>query len=150
MHFRFALLVVITTATLTPQQTKTVKKVEDSLVAPCCYEQSIALHMSDVAEKMRHEVTQMVADGMTEQQILDHYKAIYGERILIVPDGVAGQVSYFFPVLFSVAGVGLILIVLRRALLPRTTAMPAAQRPTPEPSQELIVQKIRAELEEEY
>lgn len=149
MHLGLALLLVITTAGLTPQQTKTVKKVEDSLVAPCCYEQSIALHMSDVAERMRHEVTQMVAEGMSEQQILDHYKAIYGERILIVPDGVAGDVSYVFPVVFSLAGVGLILIVLRHALKPRTIAISATQSMRQGPSQEFVLQKIRAELEEE-
>jgi cytochrome c-type biogenesis protein CcmH/NrfF len=53
--------------------------------------------MSAEAEQMRREVTEMVASG-SENEILGHYKALYGERILIVPDGRTGKILFSLPV----------------------------------------------------
>jgi cytochrome c-type biogenesis protein CcmH len=89
-----AVLLFSSAVPLTPQQTTEVKRLEDSLLAPCCYSQSIARHMSPEAEQMRHEVIEMVASGRSQNEILEHYKALYGERILIVPDGRTGRVLF--------------------------------------------------------
>jgi len=110
------LLLSSAVAQLSPQQAAEVKKVEESLLAPCCYTQSIALHSSPVAEQMRHEVTDMVASGKTEAEIIGHYKALYGERILIVPDGRTGEVLFAFPVAAFFSCLGALLFFLRKML----------------------------------
>jgi len=101
---------------LTNWQTEEVHKVEGRLLAPCCYTQSIAVHGSEIAAQMRSEVAAMVADGKSEEEIVNHYRAIYGERVLIVPDGVTGRILFSLPVLTSALG-GLVLLVCFRKML---------------------------------
>lgn len=58
----------------------------------------------------------MVANGRNEHEISDYYKALYGERILIVPDGRTGQVLFALPVVAFVVCLGALLLFLRRAI----------------------------------
>lgn len=111
-----AVLLLSSAAPLTPQQTAEVNRLEESLLAPCCYSQSISRHMSPAAEQMRHEVTEMVASGRSENEILEHYKALYGERILIVPDGRIGKVLFSLPAVAFLAYSGMLFWFLRRML----------------------------------
>jgi cytochrome c-type biogenesis protein CcmH/NrfF len=113
MHIATMLLLLASAATLTQKQTATVKKVEASLMAPCCYSQTIDRHMSDAAEQMRFEVTDMAARGSSEQEILDHYKAIYGERILAVPDGATGRLAFAIPLVVYAGACMLMALILR-------------------------------------
>jgi cytochrome c-type biogenesis protein CcmH len=120
-------LVLANPAVLTSRQTEQIHKVEGRLLAPCCYTQSIAVHGSDIAAQMRSEVAGMVADGKSEEEIVNHYRAIYGERILIVPDGVTGRILFSLPLLTAALG-GLILLVWFRKMLrsgrgPRATSV---------------------------
>jgi cytochrome c-type biogenesis protein CcmH len=112
---------------LTPQQTAEVNRLEEALLAPCCYSQSIARHMSPEAEQVRHEVTEMVASGRSENEILEHYKAIYGERILIVPDGSTGKVLFSLPVVAFVVCSGMLFWILRRMLKARADSHSAEE-----------------------
>lgn len=144
MHLTLALSLAIS---LTPQQNATVKKLENGLIAPCCYTQSIAVHMSGEAEQMRHDVTEMVADGMTEQQIYDHYKAIYGEQILMVPDGIAGRIVFSTPLaVFIVALVGLFFI-LRRFVRARRAAVRLRPATGFDEDWQALLQRVRNEVE---
>ena len=117
-----ALILLSSSAPLTLQQGAQVRRVEESLLAPCCYSQSVAQHMSAEAEQMRHEVTQMVASGRSEMEIINHYKALYGERILIVPDGRTGIILFALPSLISFACLGALLLFLRKMLRARRNA----------------------------
>jgi cytochrome c-type biogenesis protein CcmH/NrfF len=54
--------------------------------------------------------------GKSENEILEHYKAIYGERILIVPDGRTGKVLFLLPVVASLVCLGMLFWSLRRML----------------------------------
>jgi cytochrome c-type biogenesis protein CcmH/NrfF len=110
------LLLAPAMALLSPQQTTTVKRAENALLAPCCYTQSIALHESPVAAQMRQEVTEMAASGLSEQEIMEHYKAIYGERILIVPDGRTGQVLFAFPSAVFITCLAILAFFVRKML----------------------------------
>jgi len=121
------LALMATPAALTPQQHATIKRVEQSLLAPCCYSQSVDQHMSPVAEEMRAEITQMVASGENEAAILNHYKSLYGERILIIPSGEAGRVLFALPAAGVVLGSVILFLFLRNAVKPRSNAhVPAA------------------------
>lgn len=58
---------------------------EARLMAPCCFMQTIDQHESEAARDMRVEVRQLLAQGLSERQILDRYVERYGARILAVP-----------------------------------------------------------------
>jgi len=111
-----AVLLLSSAAPLTSRQTAEVNRLEESLLAPCCYSQSIARHMSPEAEQMRHEVTEMVTSGRSENEILEHYKALYGERILIVPDGRTGKILFSLPVVAFLVCSGMLFWLLRKML----------------------------------
>ena len=110
------LLVLMNPASLTSQQTTEIRTVEKRLLAPCCYTQSIAEHGSDIAMQMRSEVTKMVADGRSEEEIVNHYRNIYGDRILIVPDGLTGRILFTLPVAISVLACLVLFVRFRKML----------------------------------
>lgn len=57
------------------------------LTCPVCSGQSVAESGSVVAARMRQEILQMLQQGRTEQEILDHYVDLYGLWILARPPG---------------------------------------------------------------
>ena len=62
-----------------------IRDIENNLIAPCCWNQPISEHPSEVSDRMRAEVRMMVAQGKSRNEILDYYVAEYGERILATP-----------------------------------------------------------------
>jgi len=57
----------------------------------------------------------MLAEGQTHEAILDHYKAMYGERILSSPPNAGfNRMAYLFTPLMFLVGGGVIFITLRR------------------------------------
>jgi len=111
-----AVLLLSSAVRLTALQTTEVNRLEKSLLAPCCYSRSIARHMSAEAEQMRHEVTEMVASGRSENEILEYYKALYGERILIVPDGRTDKILFSLAVVAFLVCSGMLFGLLRKML----------------------------------
>ena len=99
---------------LTQRQHDLLTHVERLLMAPCCYTQTIDVHMSEIAQTMRQEVAEMVRQGQTGAQIFDHYKAIYGEQILAVPDGSLGTTAYAIPPTVAALATGAFAYVLYR------------------------------------
>lgn len=93
-----------------------VKKLEESLLSPCCYGEPVSRHMSEVAFEMRKEIAERVQAGQSDQEILDHYKLLYGEQVLVEPDGRKKVVLYSLPVLISIVGLGIVLLFLHHAL----------------------------------
>ena len=71
---------------VTAQQAR-ILRLQKSLLAPCCWNEPVATHRSEVSLAMRAEIARMVAEGKTDQQILDYYKQQYGARILVEPEG---------------------------------------------------------------
>lgn len=63
---------------------------------------------------MRQEIEEMAASGRSEAAIIAHYKAQYGERILIVPDGGTGGVLFIAPVAGFLICSSILFLVLRR------------------------------------
>ncbi len=125
MNSTFALFFLVSSVTaLNPRQRAEVKRIEQSLLAPCCYSQPVAQHMSAEAERMRREITEMVAPGRGEPEIIDHYKALYGERILVIPDGKTGQILLGLPMTISTLGSVLFALIMQKML--RARAAPRA------------------------
>lgn len=72
------------------------------LMAPCCFTQTVAQHESAAAQEMRVEVRQLLAQGLTDEQIIDHYVERYGPRILAVPPAQGfNQLLYSMPFLVT-------------------------------------------------
>jgi cytochrome c-type biogenesis protein CcmH len=100
-------LLLIGALSPTPNQERRIKKLEGSLMAPCCYSQTIDVHMSMEAAQMRDEVSNMVLAGKSDDEILQFYRAKYGETILVVPAGTAGLLAFGIPIGVTLLAAGL-------------------------------------------
>jgi cytochrome c-type biogenesis protein CcmH len=102
-----------------------VREIEDNLIAPCCWSQPVSQHYSEVAEQIRTEVRAMVAEGMTRDEILDHYVAIYGERILATPRAEGfNMLAYVLPWAALVFGAWLLIVLAKRLRSPAPSPIP--------------------------
>jgi cytochrome c-type biogenesis protein CcmH/NrfF len=99
-----------------PAQQRRIHELSESLMAPCCWAEPVSVHRSEIALQMRMEIEQFVAQGKTDREILDHYKSIYGARILVEPEGLSRLWAYLIPTLATLAGLGLVLFAIRRLL----------------------------------
>ena len=107
------------------------RRIQDRFLAPCCWQQSVAVHDSDIAKQMRAEIASMAADGKNEEQIVDVYVARYGERILREPRGANWLWSIMVPtVSITLATAGLLWFI-RRQLKKPALAADAADLPAP-------------------
>jgi cytochrome c-type biogenesis protein CcmH len=95
-------------------QERRVRHLEESLLAPCCWAETVAVHRSEIALQMRQEIAHFVQAGKSDREILDHYKSLHGTRILIEPEGTARLWVYFIPVAAAAAGLALVVFVIRR------------------------------------
>ena len=143
--YRAVLLTLFAVLPGAPQQAK-IHRIEAKLMAPCCYTQTIDIHDSEIAQQMRGEVTQMVLAGQSEQAIIDHYKAIYGETILAVPDGASGSLVFSIPgyitIFATLALLGGILKTAQESRRRLATLKPSADDPT--------IQAFRARIRDEW
>ena len=109
-------MLLLNVTSLSDTQKSEIRQVEERLLAPCCYTQSIAVHGSEIAGQMRAEVTEMVVHGRTEKEIVNYYRNLYGDRVLVVPDGVTGEILFGLPVIIVVFGCLVLLLCLRKML----------------------------------
>jgi cytochrome c-type biogenesis protein CcmH len=145
MHTILIAMLLVNVAPLSNTQKSEIRKVEGRLLAPCCYTQSIAVHGSEIAEQMRAEVTEMVVQGRTENEIVNHYRSLYGDRVLIVPDGVTGRILFSFPVITAVLGCLVLLLCVRRMLRSGQKGHPLAETQT----RNVIDKAVRETIERE-
>jgi cytochrome c-type biogenesis protein CcmH/NrfF len=80
------------------------QKVCQSLIAPCCWRESVAMHRSPASLQAREEVAAMIVAGKSEREILDDFVARYGARVLIEPEGGRAQWLYVIPILVLALG----------------------------------------------
>lgn len=133
---------------LTPEQEELARRIDAKLIAPCCFRGTVAEHQSPVAEELRGEVRTLLAEGASERQILDHFVAKYGERILATPKAQGfNLLAYVMPVVGLLVGSLLVFVVLRRAL-PAGLAQPGRGAPD-KPSAEEFDESLRIRFEKE-
>ncbi len=122
MTLRVLLLALIAAlglqAELTADQERRADELKSQLLAPCCWSETVAEHRSEVSLEMREEVESMVAAGRTDREILDHYKAQYGMRILVEPEGGLFWVMNVVPAVMLVLGGVAVVFFLRRMMKP--------------------------------
>ncbi len=80
-----------------------------------CQNQTIADSHAGLAEDLRQQIREMLAKGMTEQQILDYMTDRYGDFVLYRPPFKATTVLLWVgPALLMVGALGALALVLRR------------------------------------
>jgi cytochrome c-type biogenesis protein CcmH len=95
------------------------RKIQDRFMAPCCWQESVAVHRSEIAAQMREEIDRMVAEGKSEDQIVDAYASRYGDRILREPRGNKRIWLTLIPVvLILIAGAWLVWFIRRQRQSP--------------------------------
>ena len=99
------------------------RAVEERFLAPCCWRENLAVHRSPDAEAMRAEIRQLVSSGKTELEIIDHFVAKYGERILREPRGAVSVWLIVVPVVVLFGGAMLLVgfLMYTRRSLPAVT-----------------------------
>jgi cytochrome c-type biogenesis protein CcmH/NrfF len=107
-------LVLLRGADPTPDQRERIQKLENSILAPCCYSEVVARHNSEVAVKMQIEITAWVTGGLSDREILDAYKKRYGLRVLRKPEGPAWWWSNIVPWFALSVGAFLAVRILRK------------------------------------
>lgn len=138
----FCLMTPLLGAQLEPRLEAEAKQVETMLIAPCCWRQPVSEHYSAAADQIRTEVREMLANGMSRDQILQTYVAEYGERILSQPPAHGfNSLAYFLPVLFLAIGAGVATLVVRRL-------RPGKVEPSTHPS-EMPASKYASQLDKE-
>lgn len=87
-----------------------VEAIASELRCPVCQGLSVADSPSSTAQEIRRQIGQLLGDGLSVDQIRDHFAARYGDWILLSP---RPQLAWLVPplaVVVGVAGVGLWLL----------------------------------------
>ncbi len=91
-----------------------IRALEEKLMAPCCYQTTLAEHHSEPAMQMKAEIAASVAQGKSDREIIDAYKEQYGARILAEPEGKVGVWLIAIPVLVSLLGLAAVVLLIGR------------------------------------
>lgn len=128
-----------------------IEEVGRELVAPCCWTQTVDVHDSQIAAQMRWDIGNMLAKGMSKDEIISFYTAKYGERILAKPPMIGfGMVAYALPVIFVVGGGSVIYFLFRHWINLRnfgaSSAVPQASSSSNKAEAEMR-ERLRRELD---
>ena len=85
-----------------------VEDLEQNLMAPCCWSGTVADHGHS---EMESSIREMVSQGLTRQQVLDKFVAIYGEKILAIPKAEGFNLTaWIMPAVVFVLGVFIMIL----------------------------------------
>ena len=100
-----------------------VDRITAELRCPVCQGLSVKDSPSETARQMRDLVVQRVAEGKTDTEIADEFRAAYGDWVLLAPPLVSwGGLVWLAPLAAVAAGIALAAVRLRR----ESTAEPPA------------------------
>lgn len=145
MKLSLAALLFLALLAPTPSQNRRIKKLEASLMAPCCYSQTIDEHMSSEAAQMRDEVTAMVLAGKSDDEILNFYEAKYGKTIRVVPHGTDGLFTFGIPIVVTVSTLAIGFAVAQK-MRRRTAQTQAVLLASPQTAAPELIARIRRDL----
>jgi cytochrome c-type biogenesis protein CcmH len=127
---------------------KEAKRLETLIIAPCCWRQPVSDHQSPDATRIKAEIRQMLGEGKNEKEILDHYVEIHGARILSIPPQEGfNRTAFLMPALFTVLGLVVVGLLLRKWHSSQAKAQPAAETPTAPPLDDEMSRRIQRELD---
>jgi cytochrome c-type biogenesis protein CcmH len=110
------LLVLVASVLLGAQTPPRERRLQEKLVATCCWNESIAFHRSETAAEMRAELKGMIDAGLSDEQILARFREKYSARVLIEPQGGTSTLIYAVPAALTIlGGIGLAWMIRRWA-----------------------------------
>jgi cytochrome c-type biogenesis protein CcmH len=123
-----------------------VNRVAKQLYCPVCPNTPLDVCETKACEDWRAQIRDQLAEGWTDQQVIDYFVAQYGERVLAEPQrkGFTSLV-WFLPLIAVLVGLGVVYEILRnwrKQKLARAAAGPVPNIP------EAIRQRIERELQE--
>ena len=91
------------------------RRLEHELACPVCTGEALAESNAPEARAMKAEIPELIDDGLSDDEVKQHYVDIWGERILLNPesDGI-GLIAWGLPVIAIVLGAAGIAFALRR------------------------------------
>ncbi len=124
-----------------------VRAVEDALMAPCCWVNTLSNHSSAQSEQLKGEIRARVDQGQSVDEIIDFYVTKYGERILAAPQASGFNIlAWVMPFVFvSIGAVVCLVWMWRRRAGPLVTEPESSAATANGPSRALI-EKMEAEL----
>ena len=75
------------------------------IVAPCCWNQTLDMHESELASSLRTEIHERLLAGETREGIEDDLAARFGERVRAVPKG-DDRRAYVGSIMVALIGLG--------------------------------------------
>jgi cytochrome c-type biogenesis protein CcmH len=91
------------------------KKLEAQLIAPCCWVEPVATHISPAAEKIKKQIRVMLEQGMPEEEIMDAFVKEYGVQILANPPAKGFFLNlYVIPPLVIIVFAIFVILVIRK------------------------------------
>jgi cytochrome c-type biogenesis protein CcmH len=106
----------------------------------------VSQHYSPVADEIRTEVRAMLAEGKSRDEILNHYVAQYGERILAAPRAEGFNIlAYVLPWAALILGAWLLIVLIKKLRSPSPVPGPSK---TPDARYASRIEKELAEFEE--
>lgn len=99
---------------------------EQRLRCPVCKSVPVAESPSQTAAAMRREIADQVAQGRSDEQVLDFFRARYGDWVVLSPPvGGTTLLVWLMPPVALAGGVVVLLMLPRRTRVP---ALPEAER----------------------
>jgi cytochrome c-type biogenesis protein CcmH len=109
-----------------PSDTDRVQALAERLKCPVCASESIADSPSSLARDLYDLIAEQVADGWTDDEIVEFFVATYGEQVRLDPPIDARTIAlWLVPVLGLAVGVG---VILRRRSRVGTRRLSEAER----------------------
>ena len=110
------------------------QEVASLLRCPVCQGMSIADSPSTVAQDMKHQVREMLAQGYTQEQILAYFEKSYGGFVLEKPKN---PLVWILPIFLLVIGAVVVVVTARRLSSERPATANA------EPAADPYVEQVR-------
>lgn len=109
-------------------------RLEESVLAPCCYKEPVSRHGSAVSARMKIQIADWVAQGRTDSEILGEFSKLYGAKVLVDPNTAPREWTYLVP--WAVLLLGAVMaswILWRWRAVRLASATPASGPPVPIP-----------------
>lgn len=127
---------------LTPEQEQRARALDSRLKCPVCRSQSIRQSRSFMAEDMKRRIRELIAEGRTDEEIIDYFVARYEEWVLLTPPKRGFSLTaYILPFVALVLGVAVLVSVARGR---RRGGRAAVEAPPASP----YLRELEKELEE--
>ncbi|HEX5631325.1 MAG TPA: cytochrome c-type biogenesis protein CcmH [Acidimicrobiia bacterium] len=105
-----AAVVVAVLASSPPTDTDRVEHLATILKCPFCANESIASSPSDVARELHVLIEEWVAEGRSDDEIIDFFVATYGEDVLLdPPDDARTVLLWVLPLIATAVGVAVVI-----------------------------------------